>query len=60
MDLNKIGGRKFAFAVLITLMGFIFVLTNRVTADAFFAFAQIVGGIYVVGNVTSKLTEKID
>ena len=46
--------RKFLFAVMVVVMGFILVITNKVTVDVFFNFAEVVGGTYVIGNLGSK------
>lgn len=56
--LEKLGGRKFIFGVLLIVMGFVFVILNKVTVDAFFSFAQVIGGGYILGNVATKVITK--
>jgi len=55
--LEKVGGRKFIYAVLITLLGFALVVLEKVTAEAFLNFVGIVGATYVLGNVATKITD---
>lgn len=56
--LEKVGGRKFIFGILLIIMGFVLVLTNKVSVETFFSFAQLVGGGYVLGNVATKVVTK--
>lgn len=58
--MDILGGRKFIFAVLLTILAFVLVFVGKLTADAFIAFAQVIGGIYVVGNVASTVADKIN
>jgi hypothetical protein len=51
---DAIGGRKFAFAVLIVILGFVLVIMGKVTPEAWITLSSVVGGIYVTGNVVSK------
>ena len=50
--------RKFIFAILVVVMGYILVLLGKVNAQEFFSFAQLIGGIYIVGNIASRVTSK--
>lgn len=52
--IEKIGGRKFLFAILAVLMCFVLVLTGYTTADKWLQFVEIIGGSYILGNVASK------
>jgi len=56
--INKVGGRKFVFAILATILSFVLVLTNRVESREWLAFMGVVGGTYVLGNVGSRIMEK--
>lgn len=56
--IEKLGGRKFILGMTLVVMGFVLVLTGRITADTFFSFAEVVGGTYVVGNVASKIATR--
>lgn len=51
---NIFGGRKFFYALLVVILAFALVLTDKISADAFLKFVEIIGGSYVVGNVASK------
>ena len=55
--IEAIGGRKFAYALLVTILGFALVLAGKVQASDYLTFIGIVGATYVVGNVTSKATK---
>ena len=47
---------KFIFAIVVTAMGFVLTLTKQCTVEQWFNFVEIVGGIYVTGNVISKFS----
>lgn len=57
--IETLGGRKFIFAILTVVLGFILVVLKEITAEDWLQMAQVVGGVYVMGNVATKLTEKI-
>lgn len=57
--LEKLGGRKFLFAVLVVVLGFVLVLTAHVGANDWLGFVEIVGGSYILGNVASKFSARI-
>ena len=48
------GGRKFVFALLAIVLGFVMVMTGATTAKEWMGFVELLGGIYVTGNVVSK------
>jgi hypothetical protein len=52
--LEQFGGRKFLFAILSTILGFVFVVTGKTTAENWFNFMEIIGATYVIGNVVTK------
>lgn len=54
--IDKLGGRKYLYTLLITLLAFILVLVNKITAKEFMDFAILVGGVYTAGNVASKFS----
>lgn len=56
---SYIGGRKFFFALLVTIMAFILVLMEKMSTDSFTTFIGIIGGIYVLGNVGSTVANKL-
>ena len=56
--IEKFGGRKFIFAILVTLLAFVFVLTGHLLIDAWLGFVATIGAIYVAGNVVSKFADK--
>jgi len=57
--MEQLVSRKFIFAIIVIVIGFVFVLTNRLSADSWMTFASVIGGIYVLGNVAEKVTDKI-
>jgi hypothetical protein len=50
--------RKFIFAILAVLLGFGLVLTKYLDANQWLNFVQVIGGIYVIGNVVSHGLDK--
>ncbi|MEM4711392.1 MAG: hypothetical protein QXL18_05590 [Candidatus Woesearchaeota archaeon] len=54
--IDKIGGRKFVYTLLLTIIGFIFVLIGKMTAKEYLDFCALISGIYIVGNVATKFT----
>lgn len=50
--------RKFIFAVLLVVLGFILVLMDKASSDSWLASIQVIGGTYVLGNVGEKWVEK--
>jgi len=51
--------RKFIFALLALVLGFVLVLTNKVPAGDFLNFVQVIGGIYVIGNLGATVANKL-
>lgn len=56
--IEKIGGRKFIYTILLTFLGFVFVLMGKMTAKEYLDFCIVIGGIYTAGNVVSKFTSQ--
>jgi hypothetical protein len=54
--LEKLGGRKFVFAILVILLGFVLVLTKVATSDQWMKFVEVVGSSYIIGNVVTKFS----
>lgn len=54
--IDQLGGRKFVYTLLLTIIGFIFVLIGKMTAKEYLDFCIVIGGIYTAGNVVSKFT----
>jgi len=52
--IENLGGRKFIFALLGVVLGFVMVMTGATTAKEWMGFVELLGGIYVAGNVVSK------
>lgn len=50
--------RKFLFAVVADLMGFILTLQGKATAEQWMAFTAALGVTYILGNVASKKLTK--
>lgn len=55
---NDVVGRKFVFAVLVTILGFVLVLAGKVSAENWQNFVILISGIYVVGNIGDKIVNK--
>ena len=53
------GGRKFIFVILVTVLSFVFVILGFITALQWTHFVTAIGAIYVVGNVGTKIAEKV-
>ena len=49
--------KKFIFALVAIAMGFTLVLMKETTSDVFFKFVEIVGGLYILGNVSDKIND---
>lgn len=47
--------RKFIYAILVVVAGFILVVVGKATADQWMTFTTVMGGIYVIGNVATKV-----
>jgi len=58
MDIAEILlSKKFIFALVALVMGFVLVLLDKTTSDIFFKFVEWVGGIYVAGNISDKIND---
>lgn len=55
---NDAVGRKFVFAVLVTILGFILVLVGKVTAGEWQNFVMVVAGLYISGNIAERIVNK--
>jgi hypothetical protein len=55
--LEKLGGRKYIYTIIVSLMGFTLVMTGKIDPNSFFRFLEVVGGSYIIGNVVSKFAE---
>ena len=49
--------KKFIFALVVTAMGFVLVLLKETSSDVFFKFVAVIGGTYVVGNISDKIND---
>jgi len=49
--------KKFIFALVAITMGFVLVMVDKTTADVFFKFAAVMGGTYVLGNISDKIND---
>lgn len=54
MTLDPLLSRKFIFALTVVVLGFVLVILGRVQPTDWFNFAQMIGGIYVVGNIADQ------
>jgi len=57
--MEKLGGRKFLFCLLLTILSFVLVLTKQLTPKEWTDFSMVVGGIYVTANVGVKIADGI-
>ena len=56
--IEKLGGRKFIYAMVAVVMSFVLVLLKELEPDIFLKFIEIIGGIYVIGNVATTIANK--
>ena len=49
--------KKFIFALVVSIMGFVLVVIKETDAETFFKFVELIGGIYVVGNISDKIND---
>lgn len=58
--IEEIGGRKFFFAFLVTILSFILVVLGKVSVEAWFTFISVVGATYVIGNSVESITRTLN
>jgi hypothetical protein len=58
--IEAIGGRKFIFAMMVTILSFVLVLVGKLMVNEYLNFVEVIGGLYVIGNVTSAVAERIN
>lgn len=51
---DKLGGTKFLYAIFVITLAFIALMTGKIIGTDFTSFAELIGGLYVIGNVASK------
>jgi hypothetical protein len=56
--LERVGGRKFIFAILVVILSFVLVITKTLPVITWLDFVTTIGGIYVIGNVVTKFTKQ--
>jgi len=56
--IDKIGGRKFTFGLVLVVISAGFVMTGKLTAENWTSFAVLIGGIYVAGNLGADAIAK--
>ena len=49
--MDQLGGRKWVYTLLVTVLGFSLVLFHYATAQQFFSFIVIIAGMYIGGNL---------
>jgi len=52
--MELLGGRKFVFALVMLIASFALVLVGDLPAIDWVKFAEVIGGIFVIGNVSTK------
>ena len=55
--IEKFGGRKFLYSLLITLLAFILVLAGKIDPESFLKFVMGIGALYTAGNTVSKFSK---
>lgn len=58
-ELKSLLSRKFIFAMAAMACGFYLTAVGKVDPKDFFTFISVIGGIYVAGNVTGKVSDVI-
>lgn len=57
--MEKLGGRKFVYALLVVVIASYFVIVGKLSTEGWITFVEVIGGLYVIGNLGSKLTTKM-
>lgn len=57
MTENIFASKKFVFALVLSIMGFVLVILDKTTTDFFFKFVEVVGVTYVIGNINDKIND---
>jgi len=55
--IEKLGGRKYLFSLLVTFLAFLLVLAGKVDSESFLKFVGAIGAIYTAGNTASKFSK---
>lgn len=53
--MKELLSRKFIYAMSVIIMGFSLVMVGKLEPQAFLSFAELIGGIYIAGNLGAKL-----
>lgn len=56
--LDLVGGRKFVFGILLTVCSTAALFSGRCSYLEWSTFQAIVGGTYIIGNITDKAVKK--
>lgn len=56
--MDKLGGRKFVFAVAVVIIASGFVFAKVLPIEKWVEFVEVVGASYVLGNIASKFVAK--
>ncbi len=56
--IKALGGRKFIYALLVTVLGFVLVLVEKVPASDYLTFVGVIGAEYVGANTITKFSKK--
>ena len=57
--ISLLGGRKFFFAILTSVLVFVLTTLQMVTPEQFIKFLEFIGVSYIIGNVANKAVEKV-
>jgi hypothetical protein len=57
---ETLGGRKFVFAVLLTIGLFVLAVLSKISYQELITALQWIYGIFVVGNIGSKVATNLD
>lgn len=55
--IEKLGGRKYLYSLLVTFLAFLLVLAGKVDSESFLKFVGAIGAIYTAGNTASKFSK---
>lgn len=56
--IDKLGGRKYLYSLLVTILAFVLVLMGKIDSESFLKFVTGIGAIYTAGNTVSKFSKE--
>ena len=57
--LDQIGGRKFFFAIILSVVASVLVIMERISFKEWGDFEILIAGLYIIGNLGTKVTNSL-